>query len=116
MNNSRAIAVGGLALLAGGLFSMMLGGFGFCAARLSVSSVGGAFVAAVSISWIGAVALRTRWLATILFSLPMALGFLVAAAGQRWWRCAAIFPCIAASIAVVAKFRFDHRKHDGHVS
>ena len=112
MTKFCAILVGGFALLFGGIFSMMLGDYGMCAARLSVASVGGAFVAAVIISWLGAVALRTRWLTAVLFSLPMVLGFLVAAAAQRWWRCAAIFPCIAVSFVVVAMFRFDHRKHD----
>jgi hypothetical protein len=107
-----AVLVGGLAFFLGGLFSMMLGGFGFCAARLSVTSVGGGLVAAVSLAWVGAVALRTRWLTVILFSVPMALGFVLAAAAQRWGRCGAILACIVASITVVAMARFDHRKHD----
>ena len=111
MTKFPAILVGGLALVFGGIFGMMLSGYGICAARLSVSSVGGALVAAVVLSWLGAVALRTRWLAAILFSLPMVLGFLLAAAAQRWGRCGAIFPCIVASFAVVAMFRVDHRKH-----
>lgn len=112
MNKFVAIFVGGLALLLGGIFGMMLGGYGICAARLSVTSVGEALAAAVILSWLGAVALRTRWLAAILFSLPMALGFLFAAAAHRWGRCAAIFPCIVASFGVVAMFRVDRRKRD----
>ena len=116
MAKFSAIFVGGLALVLGGIFGTMLGGYGLCAARLSVASVGGALVAAVAISWVGAVALRTRWLTATLFSLPMVLVFLFAAAAQRWGRCAAILPCIAVSFAVVAMFRFDHRKHDGHAA
>ena len=116
MTKFFAVLVGGLALLFGGIFGMMLSGYGFCAADLSVATVGGALAAAGILSWLGAVALRTRWLTATLFSLPMVLGFLFAAAAQRWGRCAAIFPCIVASFGVVAMFRFDHRKHDDHAA
>jgi hypothetical protein len=112
MTKFFAILVGGLALVLGCIFGMMLSGYGICAARLSAASVGGALAVAVILSWLGAVALRTRWLTAVLFSLPMVLSFLFAAAAQRWGRCVAIFPCIVASFAVVAMLRVDHRKRD----
>jgi len=63
----------GLALLLGSLFGTMLSGIGPCAARLSAASIGGALAAGIIVSWLGAVFLQTRWLAALLYSLPMAL-------------------------------------------
>jgi hypothetical protein len=116
MTKFFALLTGGLALFLGGVFGMMLSGFGIYAARLSVGSVGGAFVAAIIISWLGAVVLQTRWLAAILFSLPMALGILFAASSHQWWRCLAAFACIAVPFAMVGLFRFDDRKHHSHAA
>jgi hypothetical protein len=104
----------GLALFLGGIFGMALSGFGPCAARLSVASIGGALVAAVIISWLGAVLLRARWLAALLFSLPMAVGILFAALAQHWGRCIAMFACIVVPFAVVGLFRADRRKTHDH--
>jgi hypothetical protein len=111
MTHILAIFTAGLALFLGGVFGMMLSGFGIYAARLSVGSVGGAFVAAILISWLGAVVLPTRWLGAILFSAPMALGILFAASSHQWWRCLAVFACIAVPFALAGLFRFDDRKH-----
>jgi hypothetical protein len=104
MTKIFAILAAGLALFLGSLFGMMLGGFGICAARLSVVSVGGTLLAALIISWLGAVTLRRRWLAAILFSIPMALGFLFAAMSHDWGRCGVVFACIVVSFAVVLLF------------
>jgi len=98
------------------VFGMMLSGVGIYAARLSLGSVGGALVAAISISWLGAVVLQTRWLAAILFSVPMALSLLFAARSHQWWRCLAAFACIAVPFAMVGLFRFDDRKHHSHAA
>ena len=103
-----------LALLLGGIFGMTLSGFGPCAARLSVGSIGGALVAAVIISWLGAVLLQARWLAALLFSLPMALGIMFAALSQHWGRCIAMVACIVVPFAVVGLFRVDRRKIHDH--
>ena len=92
---------------------MILSGFGPWGARLSVGSIGGALVVAVIISWLGAVLLQARWLAALLFSLPMALGILFAALSQQWGRCIAMFACLVVPFAAVGLFRFDRRKiHD----
>jgi hypothetical protein len=114
MTNIFAIFAGVLALFLGGVFGVMLSGFGIHAARLSVGSVGGALVAAIIISWLGAVVLHTRWLAAILFSLPMALGILFAARSHQWWSCVAVFACIVVPFALAGLFRFDDRRHHSH--
>jgi uncharacterized membrane protein len=106
----------GLALLLGSLFGMMLAGVGPCAARLSVGSIGGALAAGIIVSWLGAVFLQTRWLAALLFSLPMALVVLVPAISYQWWRCFALLACIVVPFAVVGLFRFDHRKVHGNAA
>jgi hypothetical protein len=106
----------GLALLLGSLFGMMLGGVGPCAARLSVGSIGGALAAGIIVSWLGAVFLQTRWLAALLFSLPMALVVLVPAMSYQWWRCFALLACIVVPFALVGLLRFDHRKIHGNAA
>ena len=106
----------GLALVLGGIFGMMLGDVGPCAARLSVGSIGGALAAGIIVSWLGAVFLQTRWLAALLFSLPMALVVLVPAISYQWWRCFALLACIVVPFAVVGLFRFDHRKVHGNAA
>ena len=106
----------GLALLSGSIFGMMLGGVGPCAARLSAASIGGALAAGIIVSWLGAVFLQTRWLAALLFSLPMALVVLFPALSHQWWRCLALFACIVVPFAVVGVFRFDQRKVHGHAA
>jgi len=111
-----AILVASLALFLGGAFGMMLSGFGIFAARLSVGSVGGALVAAIIISWLGAVVLQTRWLAAILFSSPMALGILFAARSHQGWRCLAVFAGFVVPFAMAGLFRFDDRKHQSHAA
>jgi amino acid permease len=100
----------GLAVFLGCLFSMMLGGFGPCAASLSAKSIGGALVAAFIVSWLGAVFLQTRWLAALLFSSPLFLALPFAAQSQQWGRCIALFACMVVPFAVVALFGFDRRK------
>jgi hypothetical protein len=116
MSKIFAILVASLALFLGGVFGMMLSGFGIFAARLSVGSVGGALVAAIVISWLGAVVLQIRWLAAILFSSPMALGILFTAGSHQGWRCLALFACIVVPFAMVGLFRFDDRKQHSHAS
>ena len=116
MTKILAILTAGLALFLGGVFGMMLSGFGIFAARLSVGSVGGALAAAIVISWLGAVVLQTRWLAAILFSFPMSLGILFAASSREWSRCVAVLACIVVPFAMVGLFRFDDRKHHRHAS
>ena len=106
-----AILSAGLAVVLGGLFAMVLGGFGPCAAGLSVGSIGGALVAGVIVSWLGAVLLQTRWLAALLFALPMTLGFLAAALSHQGWRCVAVLGSILLPFAAVGMFRVDHRKY-----
>jgi hypothetical protein len=105
-----------LALFLGSLFGMMLSGIGPFAARLSVGSIGGALAAGVIVSWLGAVFLQTRWLAALLFSVPMAMVILFPAMSYQWWRCFALFACIVVPFAVVGLFRFDHRKGHGHAT
>jgi len=100
----------GLALFLGGLFSMMLGGFGPCAAQLSVRSIGGALVAAFIVSWLGAVFLQSRWLVALLFSSPLFLALPFAALSQQWGRGIALFACMMVPFAVVGLFGFDRRK------
>ena len=104
----------GLALLGGVLFSMVLSGFGPFAARLSVGSIGGALVTAVVVSWLGAVFLQTRWLASLLFSSPLILGLLYAAQSQQWSRCLALFACLVVPFVVVGLCGSDRRKAHGH--
>jgi hypothetical protein len=106
----------GLALFLGSMFGMMLGGVGPCAARLSIGSIGGALAAGIIVSWLGAVFLKTRWLAALLFSLPMGLVILPPAMSFQWWRCFALFACIVVPFAVVGLFRFDHRKVHGNAA
>ena len=98
-----------LALFCGALFAVLLSGFGGYASRLSVLSMGGGFLAAIIISWLGAVLLQTRWLAAILFSLPLAVGISFAAMSHQWWRCVIVFACAVVPFALVGLFRFDHR-------
>lgn len=99
-----------LALFLGGLFAVLLSGFGGYASRLSVLSVAGGFLAAIIISWLGAVLLQTRWLAAVLFSVPMAVGISFAAMSHQWWRCVIVFACAVVPFALVGLFQFDHRK------
>jgi hypothetical protein len=108
--NNLSIPTAGLALFLGGLFAMMLSGFGPLAARLSVGSVGGALLAAVVVSWLGGALLQRRWLAAILFAVPMAVGLSLAAISQQWWRCLVLSACIAVPFVVVGQLRFDRRK------
>ena len=100
----------------GSMFGTMLSGIGPCAARLSVASIGGALAAGIIVSWLGAVFLQTRWLAALLFSLPMALVVLFPALSHQWWRCLALFACIVVPFAVVGLFGFGHRKVHRHAA
>jgi hypothetical protein len=100
----------GLALFLGALFSLMLGGFGPGAARLSVGTVSGALVGAFVVSWVGAVFLETRWLASLLFSVPLLLAMSVPALSHQWGRCLAMFACVVVSFLVVALFGRDRRR------
>jgi len=107
--NNLAILAAALAVFLGGLFAMMLSGFGPVAAALSVGSVGGGLLAAVIISWLGGVLLHKRWLAAFLFSVPMAFGIAFAAMTHQWWRCLALAACIVAPFVVVGQLSFDRR-------
>jgi hypothetical protein len=62
------------------------------------------------------VLLQARWLAALLFSLPMALGILFAGLSQQWGRCLAMAACIVVPFAVVGLFRFDRGKIHDHAA
>jgi hypothetical protein len=96
------------------MFSMVLSGYGPFAARLSAGSITGAVVAALTVSWLGAVLLQTRWLASLLFSSPLILALLFTSLSQQWGRCIALLACIVVSFAVVGLLGFDRRKSHGH--
>ena len=99
-----------LALLVGSIFSVMLSGFGPLAAELSAGSIGGALVAALIVSWLGAVFLQARWLAPVLFSSPFAVGLLFAVLSRHWGRCIALFACIVVPFVVVGFLGIDRRR------
>ena len=105
-----SIVLGGLALFLSALFAMRLGGMGPLGARLSVGSLGGAVAAGVAVAWLGGALLQTRWLAAILFSLPMALFLVLACISQQWWRGVALLACMVLPFVVVGRLRFDRRQ------
>ena len=110
LTNLFPILVVVLALFSGGLFAVLLTGFGGFVDNLSVLSVAGGFLAAIIISWLGAVLLQTRWLAAILFSVPMAVGISFAAMSHQWWRCVILFACAVVPFVVIGLLQFDRRK------
>ena len=110
MTKYLPIVVGGLALFLSALFAMRLGGMGPLGARLSVRSLGGAVAAGVAVAWLGVALLQTRWLAAILFSLPMALFLVLACISQQWWRGVALLACMVLPFVVVGRLRFDRRQ------
>jgi hypothetical protein len=110
MSKLIPVVSGCLALVAGIVVSMMLGGIGPWSAELSVWSIGGAIAAAIVVSWIGAVFIQTRWLPPLLFSSALALGLLAAGLARHWGRCIALLACIVVSFLVVAFLGFDRRK------
>jgi hypothetical protein len=99
----------GLALVLGGIFAVSMSGLGE-ASRPALGLIVVALIAAVVISWLGAVLLQTRWLAAVLFSAPIAAGLPFAAISHQWSRCFALLACVILPFAVVGLFRFDHRR------
>ena len=99
-----------LTLFLGGVFAVLLSGLGGYGDRLSVLTIGGGFIAAIVTSWLGAALLERRWVAAILFSLPLAVALTITAGAQQWWRCVTVLGCMAVSFAVVRQFQFDRRR------
>jgi hypothetical protein len=106
----RGKLAGGFIVLVGAIVGVLLSGFGIWTPHLSFITVGGALVAALIISWVGAVALQRAPLAALLFSIPIALAIGFAAIARQWSACIALLACMIIPFAALALYQFDQRK------
>jgi hypothetical protein len=101
---------GGFILLLGFIFGALLSGFGVWTPHVSFITISGVLIAAVVISWVGAVLLQTPPLAALLFAFPMVVGAAFAAFASQWWACAALLASMIIPFAALALYQFDQRK------
>jgi hypothetical protein len=99
-------------LLMGSVCGALLSGFGVWTPHVSFMSIALALVAAVGISWIGAVLLETPPLAAMLFAIPLAAGMAFTIASRQWGSCAVLFGAMVIPFAALALYKFDLRKPD----
>jgi hypothetical protein len=111
-HNARIMGkvVGAFILLLGGIFGTLLSGFGIWTPRVSLFTVAGGLIAAVAISWLGAVLLQTAPLAAFLFAIPMLAGIVFATWAHQWGACITLLACTIIPFAALALYQFDQRK------
>jgi hypothetical protein len=96
-----------VALAAGSVIGLAMGGFGICAVSFSPGLVG--FSAAVAALFGGAVAFLWRqawWAGAAAFSLPALLGAAFGASNGEWQRVVGIGICIVASVLAAFVVRY----------
>jgi len=101
---------GAFILLLGGVFGALLSGFGIWAPCVSWFTVAGALIAAVAISWLGAVLLQTAPMAALLFAMPMLAGMVFATWAHQWWASVILLTCTIIPFGALALYQFDQRK------
>ena len=110
--NARIVGklTGGFILLLGFIFGALLSGFGVWTPHVSFITISGVLIAAVVISWVGAVLLQTPALAALLFSFPMVVGAIFAAFAHHWWASAVLLASMIIPFAALTLYQFDQRK------
>jgi hypothetical protein len=97
-------------MLLGAIFGALLSGFGLWTPRVSWFTVPGALIAAIAVSWLGAVLLQTAPMAALLFAIPMLAGMVFATWAHQWWSSAILLACTIIPFAALALYQFDQRK------
>ena len=96
-----------LALLAGSVIGLALGGYGICAVSISVGLVGQAFVIGGIFGGTVAIVWRSAWCAGALaFSVPLIVGLVFAGATGQWQRFVSLLICVIGTLLTAFVIRY----------